>query len=110
MKRREEIKNEYALELSEIYKRTFTNWNEMLDTDYERGTGVSKVYDIEQLMDEVAKRYAREVAQASLEKAAENAKTKKVLGITKRFSGSALVSRTIVDKESITNQSNIIML
>ncbi|MDV3674472.1 hypothetical protein CMU30_13905 [Elizabethkingia anophelis] len=72
MKRLEDIKNEYALELSEVYKRTFTNWNEMLDTDFERGTGVSKVYDIEQLMDEVAKRYAREVAQASLQKAADN--------------------------------------
>ncbi|MDV3706645.1 hypothetical protein CMU55_19265 [Elizabethkingia anophelis] len=69
MKRLEEIKNEYALELSEVYKRTFTNWNEMLNTDFERVTGVSKVYDIEQLMDEVAKRYAREVAKASLEKA-----------------------------------------
>ncbi|MCT4035588.1 hypothetical protein HZQ14_19390 [Elizabethkingia anophelis] len=96
MKRLEEIKNEYALELSEVYKRTFTNWNEMLDTDFERGTGVSKVYDIEQLMDEVAKRYAREVAQASLEKAAE------------------VVSRNYNDsyecKQDILNPNNITLL
>ncbi|MCT4288174.1 hypothetical protein HZP25_15840, partial [Elizabethkingia anophelis] len=59
---------------------------------------------------EAMKLYAREVAQASLEKAAEAAKTKKVLGVTKRFYGSALVSRTIVDKESITNESNITLL
>ncbi|WP_086985209.1 hypothetical protein [Elizabethkingia miricola] len=102
MKRLEEIKNEYALELSEIYKRTFTNWNEMLDTDYERGTGVSKVYDIEQLMDEVAKRYAREVAQASLEKAAEN------VSLFNEFS--EFEFKHWIDKESITNPKNITLL
>ncbi|MCT4054979.1 hypothetical protein [Elizabethkingia anophelis] len=110
MKRLEDIKNEYALELSEVYKRTFTNWNEMLDTDFERGTGVSKVYDIEQLMDEVAKRYAREVAQASLEKAAENAE----LGVVKcedcKCQSNFCTDNIGILKESITNESNIILL
>ncbi|WP_407489191.1 hypothetical protein [Elizabethkingia anophelis] len=102
MKRLEEIKNEYALELSEVYKRTFTNWNEMLDTDFERGTGVSKVYDIEQLMDEVAKRYAREVAQDSLQKAAEN------VTLIEQINGEDFSHW--VDKESITNPNNITLL
>ncbi|MDV4113923.1 hypothetical protein CMT20_19195 [Elizabethkingia anophelis] len=86
----------------------------MLDTDYERGTGVSKVYDIEQLMDEVAKRYAREVAQASLEKAAENANIKYHDGHNKLYKAVKHVQigadNIQIDKESITNESNIILI
>lgn len=114
MKRLEEIKNEYALELSEVYKRTFTNWNEMLDTDFERGTGVSKVYDIEQLMDEVAKRYAREVAQASLQKAAENSILKLTFNSVKIATSSTwrMPDGKLVElqKSSITNPDNITLL
>ncbi|MDV3470864.1 hypothetical protein CMU02_08995 [Elizabethkingia anophelis] len=100
MKRLEEIKNEYSLQLAKLFDRKFTSWEGMINTDFEYGTGISKVYDIEQLMDEVAKRYAREVAQASLEKAAENARTK-----TNRESTSI-----VVNKESITNEQNIVIL
>lgn len=49
--------------------------------------------------------YAREVAQASLEKAAENAKIEKEYSI--RYQDFIPDS---VDKESITNEYNIVML
>ncbi|MCL1636284.1 hypothetical protein [Elizabethkingia bruuniana] len=97
MKRLEEIKNEYA-------KQWYKDWNDLeIDCQFNIGTLIGHT-------DKVTELYALEVAQASLQKAAENAKTKKVLGVTKRFSGSALVSRTIVDKESITNEYNIVIL
>ncbi|MDV3901200.1 hypothetical protein CMT89_08350 [Elizabethkingia anophelis] len=114
MKRLEEIKNEYSLQLAKLFDRKFTSWEGMINTDFEYGTGISKVYDIEQLMDEVAKRYAREVAQASLEKAAENAKLKLIF-TSEQFAtndkwklpdGELIV----LDKESITNESNIKLL
>ena len=55
-------------------------------------------------MDEVAKRYAKEVAIASLEKASENAKLK-------TFSTKNLIdfSKKMVDKNSITNEENIVL-
>ncbi|OPC11942.1 hypothetical protein BAX93_05425 [Elizabethkingia meningoseptica] len=92
--------------LEEIFDTTISDYNKETSS-FHRLTltiGERKMF-LEMIQD-----YAREVAQASLEKAAEEAKTKKVLGVTKRFSGSALVSRIIVGKESITNQSNIVML
>ena len=89
--------------LEEILKRAWSKdkENEPLDEKYIGET--TAIYA-------AMKQYAREVAQASLEKASENAKAKKVLGVTKRFSGSALAYRTIVDKESITNEQNITLL
>ena len=52
----------------------------------------------------VAKRYAKEVAIASLEKASENAKLK-------TFSTKNLTdfSKKMVDKNSITNEENIVL-
>ena len=52
----------------------------------------------------VAKRYAKEVAIASLEKASENAKLK-------TFSTKNLTdfSKKMVDKSSITNEENIVL-
>ena len=89
--------------LEDILKRAWSKYkeNEPLDEKYIGET--TAIYA-------AMKQYACEVAQASLEKAAEKAKTKRVLGITKRFSGSTLISRTIVDKESITNEQNIVIL
>ncbi|MDE5530445.1 hypothetical protein KRE43_12790 [Elizabethkingia meningoseptica] len=87
MKRLEEIKNEVAKEFgySDFHNSTFC-----------RKTDVK-------ICDEIAKRYAREVAQASLEKAAKQAKTFK-----SGNSGSWLDAS--IKKESITNEQNITLL
>ena len=53
-------------------------------------------------MDEVAKRYAKEVAIASLEKASENAKVKYTLD-------EELNKYYLIDKSSITNVENIVL-
>ncbi|QGN24611.1 hypothetical protein GJV56_18810 [Elizabethkingia anophelis] len=58
MKRLEEIKNKYAIE------KEYYSWDELLSDSPE--------YLIEKYYDKVTELYAREVAQASLEKAAEN--------------------------------------
>lgn len=86
MKRLEEIKNEVAKEFgySDFHNSTFC-----------RKTDVK-------ICDEIAKRYAREVAQASLQKASEN------VALFNEFS--EFEFKHWIDKESITNESNIVML
>lgn len=120
MSRLEEIKNEYAIQLAEIHDRSFTSWREMMDTDFEFGNGVSKVYDLESLTDEVAKIYTKECIKASLEKASKSANL-----LVSTFSSKSEYKertdlkdglwgsyneKTIVNKESIINQENIILL
>lgn len=56
---------------------------------------------------EAMKLYAREVAQASLEKAAEEAKIKENVD---EISGRHKWVTFVVDKESITNPNNIILI
>lgn len=97
--RLQEIKDEYALELSELYKRSFTTWEEMKNTDYEYGNGISKWFDIEVLTDEVSKRYAKECCKASLVKGSFEA-------LLKRNSDGELW----VNQESINNENNIVIL
>ena len=92
MKTLEEIKNEVAIE------KAYDSWNEITFFNNRN------VVFIELLMNEVAKRYAKEVAIASLEKASENAKLK-------TFSTKNLIdfSKKMVDKSSITNEENIVL-
>ena len=92
MKTLEEIKNEIAIE------RAYDSWNELAFWNNRN------IVYIELIMDEVAKRYAKEVAIASLEKASENAKLK-------TFSTKNLIdfSKKMVDKSSITNEENIVL-
>ena len=92
MKTIEEIKNELAIE------KAYDSWNEITFFNNRN------VVFIELLMNEVAKRYAKEVAIASLEKASENAKLK-------TFSTKNLIdfSKKMVDKSSITNEENIVL-
>ncbi|OBS12785.1 hypothetical protein ATE49_15485 [Elizabethkingia miricola] len=100
MKRLEEIKNEVAKELE------YANWEVLKN-------GLSD-FKIGICYEEVAKRYAREVAQASLEKAAENANIKYHDGHNKLYKAVKHVQigadNIQIDKESITNESNIVML
>ena len=92
MKTLEEIKNEIAIE------RAYDSWNDLAFWNNRN------IVYIELIMDEVAKRYAKEVAIASLEKASENAKLK-------TFSTKNLTdfSKKMVDKSSITNEENIVL-
>ena len=92
MKTLEEIKNEVAKEIGYDSWNDFTFWNSR------------NIVSIERLMNDVAKRYAKEVAIASLEKASENAKLK-------TFSTKNLTdfSKKMVDKSSITNEENIVL-
>ena len=92
MKTLEEIKNEFARELS------YNSWSEF------RMINNRNIIRIEGAMDEIAKRYAKEVALASLEKASEDAKLK-------TFSTKNLTdfSKKMVDKNSITNKENIVL-
>ena len=92
MKTLEEIKNELAIE------KAYDSWNEITLFNNRN------VVFIELLMNEVAKRYAKEVAIASLKKASENAKLK-------TFSTKNLTdfSKKMVDKNSITNEENIVL-
>ena len=92
MKTLEEIKNEIDIE------RAYDSWNELAFWNNRN------IVYIELIMDEVAKRYAKEVAIASLEKASENAKLK-------TFSTKNLTyfSKKMVDKSSITNEENIVL-
>ncbi|MVW92435.1 hypothetical protein FCL53_10710 [Elizabethkingia meningoseptica] len=82
MKTLEQIKDEVAKEFG---------YSDFHNSTFYRKTDVK-------ICDEIAKRYAREVAQASLQKAAENAV----------IEPKGMMTR--VDKESITNECNIVML
>lgn len=108
--RLEEIKKQYAKEIG------FNNWNEMAQ-QYTWGDPEG----MKDELDDIAKRYAKECCEASLEKASE----KSVLRITRldksfRNSKSRIDTNqglwgtynetTTVDKESITNPENIIIL
>ena len=90
MKTLEEIKNELAIE------KAYDSWNEITFFNNRN------VVFIELLMNEVAKRYAKEVAIASLEKASENAKVKYTLD-------EELNKHYLIDKSSIINEENIIL-
>ena len=92
MKTLEEIKNEVAIE------RAYDSWSELAFWNNRN------IVYIELVMNDVAKRYAKEVAIASLEKASENAKLK-------TFSTKNLTdfSKKMVDKNSITNEENIVL-
>lgn len=63
----EYIKEKHTRRLREVFERDFTSWQEMLDTDYKQGNGVSEIYSLEELMDEVAKLYAKQIAKEALE-------------------------------------------
>ena len=96
MKTLEEIKNEVAIEYSYESYNDFKNLTRKIDTDI--------VFIMDGFFNKVAKRYAKEVAIASLEKASENAKLK-------TFSTKNLTdfSKKMVDKSSITNEENIVL-
>ena len=96
MKTLEEIKNEVAIEYSYESYYDFKNLTRKIDTDI--------IFVMDEFFNKVAKRYAKEVAIASLEKASENAKTKHFS--TKNMIG---FSKIVVDKSSITNEENIIL-
>ena len=97
MKTLEEIKNELAIE------KGYDSWNEITFFNNRN------VVFIELLMDEVAKRYAKEVAIASLEKASENAKVNcNHEEIKKEFTDVDSGYLYFVDKQSIINENNII--
>ena len=90
MKTLEEIKNEVAIE------KAYDSWNEITFFNNRN------VVFIELLMNEVAKRYAKEVAIASLEKASKKAKVKYTLD-------EELNKHYLIDKSSITNEENIVL-
>jgi len=71
MKTLEEIKNEVAIEYSYESYDDFKNLTRKIDTDI--------IFVMDEFFNKVAKRYAKEVAIASLEKASENAKVKYTL-------------------------------
>ncbi|WP_407497480.1 hypothetical protein [Elizabethkingia meningoseptica] len=63
MKRLEEIQNEYAR------KCGFKDWeNLILETAIRKGSSIGKLAQVENYYEKVTEIYAREVAQASLEK------------------------------------------
>ena len=90
MKTLEEIKNEIAIE------RAYDSWNDLAFWNNRN------IIYIELIMDEVAKRYAKEVAITSLEKASEKAKVKYTLD-------EELNKHYLIDKSSITNEENIVL-
>ena len=94
MKTLEEIKNEVAIEYSYESYDDFKNLTRKIDTDI--------IFVMDGFFNKVAKRYAKEVAIASLEKASENAKVKYTLD-------EELNKYYLIDKSSITNEENIVL-
>ncbi|MDV3536819.1 hypothetical protein CMU91_14970 [Elizabethkingia anophelis] len=103
MKTLDQIKDEVAKEFG---YESFEQFDDKSTFSYD--------HDTPKIIDTIAKRYAREVAQASLEKAAENAKLKLIF-TSEQFAtndkwqlpdGELIV----LDKESITNPKNITLL
>ena len=90
MKTLEEIKNEVAIE------RAYDSWSELAFWNNRN------IVYIELVMNDVAKRYAKEVAIASLEKASKKAKVKYTLD-------EELNKHYLIDKSSITNVENIVL-
>ncbi|MDV3555235.1 hypothetical protein CMU75_09030 [Elizabethkingia anophelis] len=99
MKSIEEIKDEVAQEHNN------SSWSDMM---FKYG-GVGDT-----IIDKVVHRYARKVAQASLEKAAENARMKYHDGLIKLNTPKKYIQlgadNIQLDKESITNEQNIVIL
>ena len=94
MKTLEEIKNEVAIEYSYESYDDFKNLTRKIDTDI--------IFVMDGFFNKVAKRYAKEVAIASLEKASENAKIKYTLD-------EELNKYYLIDKLSIINENNIMI-
>ena len=94
MKTLEEIKNEVAIEYSYESYDDFKNLTRKINTDI--------VFIMDEFFNKVAKRYAKEVAIASLEKASENAKLKYTFD-------EELNKRYLIDKSSIINEENIVL-
>ncbi|OPC66356.1 hypothetical protein DSC47_10120 [Elizabethkingia miricola] len=88
MKRLEEIKNEIAI------KYHYGYWVDLVSQN--------DVFTIDKYHNEVIHQYAREVAKASLEKAAEN------VALFNEFS--EFEFKHWIDKKSITNPNNITLL
>ena len=102
MKTLEEIKNEVAIEYSYESYDDFKNLTRKIDTDI--------VFVMDGFFNKVAKRYAKEVAIASLEKASENAKVNcNHEEIKKEFTDVDSGYLYFVDKHSITNEENIVL-
>lgn len=93
MSRLEEIKNEYAKEFD------YGDWISFINDQPSWG--------IEGHMNDVCKRYAKECSQASLKKASENVKMKTKDNVHEL---SMMDDWSELDKESITNESNIVLL
>ena len=91
MKTLEEIKNEVAIEYSYESYDDFKNLTRKINTDI--------VFIMDEFFNKVAKRYAKEVAIASLEKASNN---------LRQASGS-FNSDFYSQKISITNEENIVL-
>lgn len=87
MSRLEEIKNEYAKEFD------YGDWISFINDQPSWG--------VEGHMNDVCKRYAKECSQASLDKASKAAEV---------IEPSDIDYCPYVDKESITNESNIVLL
>ena len=92
MKKLEEIKNEVAQQHGFSNYKEFCQLTRKIDTDI--------IFVMDGFFTKVAKRYAKEVAIASLEKAIENAKVKYTLD-------EELNKHYLIDKSSITNEENI---
>lgn len=72
MKSLQEIKDELARHLTSVFAGSERDWHDMIHHDFEYGTGVSKVYSLDQLVDEVAVIFANQTAAAALKNAADN--------------------------------------
>ena len=94
MKTLEEIKNEVAIEIG------YENYNEYIK-ELCKNAEFYFVERINKLNNEIAKRYAKELAIASLEKASENAKIDILSAESKCV--------VAIDKSSITNEENIVL-
>lgn len=95
MIRLEEIKKEYAIELG------FKSWGDMLEYYL-----IGDVNGIKQAYDNIINLYTTESIKASLIRASENATIKSL----EMFGGNFLGSPKVVDEESITEESNIVLL
>ena len=94
MKTLEEIKDKVA------QQRGFSNYKEFCQLTRKIDTDI--IFVMDGFFNKVAKRYAKEVAIASLEKASENAKIKYTLD-------EELNKYYLIDKSSITNVENIVL-
>ena len=102
MKTLEEIKNEVAIEYSYESYYDFKNLTRKIDTDI--------IFVMDVFFNKVAKRYAKEVAIASLEKASEKAKVNcNHEEIKKEFTDVDSGYLYFVDESSITNEENIVL-